>query len=815
VIGREFSFELLIAATGLARETVLATLGRLAALRLVAPAGFGLGPYQFAHSLVRETIYQDLRAPERWRLHRRVGEAIETLHASDLDAYLDHLAHHFSQAAPLGELDRAIEYSQRAGERATRRFGYDEAVGHYRRALDLARAAAYAAPKRFDLALALRDAQWWAGGVAAASQTFQAAALLAREMKDPHRLAEAVLRVGEVGYGGAGMQAYSFDALRVELLDEALEALGEEGSLLKVRVLARLSTALYFSPFDSLARREELSRSAVELARRLGDGATLAYALNARHLAVWGPDNIEERLALAAEIVELAQQAGDVSLELTGRVWRLADLLETGDAEGADREIEAYEALAERVAYPHFRAYAFVFRAMQAILRGELTGAEALAERSLALGERVGDVNVRFSNHVQMAVLRALQGRPQESDVHLELVAREHPPELGRLVRVWFLCVAGDRAGIREAFPEIWRARDRIPPAFLLPLRTGIALLAAAAGASQEAAAMYDLLRPYERRWVVAGRDAVACLWPVAYPLGVLAASLSRVDEAAGHFEVAIDAAERIGARPSLALAQTAYGAMLARPGATFDGLRATQLLADALKTAKELGMNQLCDDVVAAQAGLAAGPPCEEPQLDMFPEDSPPPAVFRREGEYWTIGFERVVVRMKDAKGFRYLRTLLAAPGREFHVLNLASGTTPSRRRGADDVPEGCFVVGMDAESVLDPASKVAYRARIEELRCDLEEAEDYNDPERAARARVEMDFIVGELARAVGFGGRDRGVASQGERARSAVSKSLRACLKRIEEVHPPLGAHLATTVRTGYLCSYKPDPPVQWRT
>ena len=129
--------------------------------------------------------------------------------------------------------------------------------------------------------------------------------------------------------------------------------------------------------------------------------------------------------------------------------------------------------------------------------------------------------------------------------------------------------------------------------------------------------------------------------------------------------------------------------------------------------------------------------------------------------------------------------------------------------------MPEGCFVVGMDAESLLDPASKVAYRARIEELRCDLEEAEDYNDPERAARARVEMDFIVSELARAVGFGGRDRGVASQGERARSAVSKSLRACLKRIEEVHPPLGAHLATTVRTGYFCSYKPDPPVQWRT
>lgn len=66
---------------------------------------------------------------------------------------------------------------------------------------------------------------------------------------------------------------------------------------------------------------------------------------------------------------------------------------------------------------------------------------------------------------------------------------------------------------------------------------------------------------------------------------------------------------------------------------------------------------------------------------------------------------------------------------------------------------------MGTDAETMLDPAAKVAYRARIEELRRDLEEAEDYNDLERASQARTELDFIVEELTRAVGLGGRDRG--------------------------------------------------------
>ncbi|MGH8572757.1 MAG: hypothetical protein ACREX8_09295, partial [Gammaproteobacteria bacterium] len=293
--------------------------------------------------------------------------------------------------------------------------------------------------KRFDLLLALGDAQWWAGHVSEASATFQSATFLARQFKNPHRLAEAALRVGEVGYGGAYMEAWSFDPVKVELLEEALAALSTQETLLKVRVLARLATALYLSPFDSLARRDSLSRASVELARRLEDGPTLAYALHARHLAVWGPDNVEERVRLSAEVIELARQSGDFSLEISGHVWQLSDLFEMGDIAGADREIDAHEALAGRFGYPHFIAHAYMFRATQAMWRGEFADAEALAQRSLALGEQVGDVNVRISHHVQTAVLRALQGRPQETAAYFEPAGREHPPELARLVNLAFL----------------------------------------------------------------------------------------------------------------------------------------------------------------------------------------------------------------------------------------------------------------------------------------------------------------------------------------------------------------------------------------
>src|ERR1700676_3648623 len=48
---------------------------------------------------------------------------------------------------------------------------------------------------------------------------------------------------------------------------------------------------------------------------------------------------------------------------------------------------------------------------------------------------------------------------------------------------------------------------------------------------------------------------------------------------------------------------------------------------------------------------------------------------VFRREGEYWTVGYAEKAFRLKDSKGLGYLAHLIRHPGVEFHVLDLAGG--------------------------------------------------------------------------------------------------------------------------------------------
>jgi len=193
----------------------------------------------------------------------------------------------------------------------------------------------------------------------------------------------------------------------------------------------------------------------------------------------------------------------------------------------------------------------------------------------------------------------------------------------------------------------------------------------------------------------------------------------------------------------------------------------------------------------------------------------------FRREGQYWTVRFAGSLTRLTDAKGLRLLARLLADPGREFHAVDLAAAGTASQptpsaaRAGTGEL--GVRPDLGDAGELLDAQAKAAYKARLGELAAELEDAERCHDPGRAATASAERDFLVAELARAVGLGGRDRRAASHAERARLNVTRAIRAAMANLARANPPLGAHLAATIRTGRYCSYTPDPraPITWET
>src|ERR1700751_2281460 len=187
---------------------------------------------------------------------------------------------------------------------------------------------------------------------------------------------------------------------------------------------------------------------------------------------------------------------------------------------------------------------------------------------------------------------------------------------------------------------------------------------------------------------------------------------------------------------------------------------------------------------------------------------------VFRKEGEFWTIGYGGNAFRLKDTKGLGYLAHLLRHPTVEFHVLDLVGGlashreedeTSPSGdglpRRDEDLEKAGIHITKLgDAGEMLDEQAKAAYRRRLSELREELEEAKEFGNTERAERAEAEIDALTSELSRAVGLGGRDRQAGSASERARQTVTKTIKSALERIAQSDAALGDILSRCIRTG---------------
>jgi predicted ATPase len=190
-------------------------------------------------------------------------------------------------------------------------------------------------------------------------------------------------------------------------------------------------------------------------------------------------------------------------------------------------------------------------------------------------------------------------------------------------------------------------------------------------------------------------------------------------------------------------------------------------------------------------------------------------PFVFERAGDYWTIGAGDERFRIRDSKGLRCLDELLGNPEREIHALDLSARASGGIDPGLAGRSAAAADLGLDPGSpstdgagpLLDPKAKEEYRRRLEDLREEIEEAENFHDSERATRAKEEYEFVANELSAAVGLGGRDRATGSAAERARVNVTRSIRSAIAKIEQNDTALGRYLDAAISTGTFCSYTP--------
>jgi predicted ATPase/DNA-binding SARP family transcriptional activator/tetratricopeptide (TPR) repeat protein len=604
VIGRDVDASLLEGVVLLGEEEFLSALEETVTAGLLVETAEEPGYYSFSHALIRETLYEGMSVPRRARIHKRVGEAIEAAQGRRRERYLPELAYHFTRAASAEDAEKAITYALRAAEQATTMLAHEEAAEHYARALEVqGRFQPDAFRRRCELLLALGEARVRGGERAQGSSAFREAAALAERLQDGSALARAAVGASRRYVQPPGV----VDAELIAMIERALE-LEPDRTLMRVRLLACLCGAIYYSPDRD--RMQALSDEAMEIATELGDPEARAYACGARRRVLWDAPHLRDRLEASTEMLTMARQIGNLELQLQAHAWLVVDLLESGDRDAVDAQMEAFAVGADRLRQPLFEWNTILWRAMRALLAGSLERADQLASEALAAGGPSEAVTASQYYAIQLLAIRRDQGRMGELEQAARQLVKDNPGRPAwRAALANLLCEEGRLSEAREEFERLAVHGFEDVPKDLdwMIAMTLLSDVCADLGDSERAALLYGKLEPYSAVNVVIGLAAV-CLGSAASFLGKLAATMGHRDRAVEHFERALVANAELRAPVCLARTQVDYASAIVSlaQGGRGPNPRAAELLAAAAQTASELGAGSVAHRAAALGASLS-----------------------------------------------------------------------------------------------------------------------------------------------------------------------------------------------------------------
>jgi DNA-binding SARP family transcriptional activator len=426
-IGREFELAVAARAAGLVDETLLDALDELRAAGLIHP--IDQSRYAFDHSLTIEVAYREVGEARHRLLHRRVAEAIETLHRQDLDAVAGLLASHFAEGeAP----DRAAPYALRAGQIAAGLAAWKEAIAFYEQAL-----AGVQDGARFDVLMALGGARAQAGAGARAAEAYQEALALAlargdavaanaarlglgRSLLAQARYAEAIELAQQVCAAGRPSDAAAAEllwgtALSVEGAD--LDAATEHLRAAEVFYAAHAElSSLAHIKFErgSVAAQQGDLPAAVGLYREALSAAEAANVDDALMYRILAHNNLAYHLHLLGDPAAVGHAEAGLGLAREqGAQGLLPYLLSTageialaaGDLAAAERQFAEGLALAERIPVPERIAGLTANLGLVALWRGQADLAIHRLSTALARADALGTQHLAAQIRLWLAPL--------------------------------------------------------------------------------------------------------------------------------------------------------------------------------------------------------------------------------------------------------------------------------------------------------------------------------------------------------------------------------------------------------------------------
>jgi hypothetical protein len=611
------------------------------------------------------------------------------------------------------------------------------------------------------------------GDLQESRRSFERAYLLAERTSDVQAMALAVL--GLAGLWVSERRTTSGAVMLEARLQHVLARLDED-TLLALRIRARLA-----GEADYLRGEHAGILAVLAEIRAAGDSVALAEALSIAHHCLLGPDDGRLRRELAVELIKVSFRTERRSDRLMGLLWQTFDAYSQGDPHAGRLLGELRDLLAQR----DHPAVGFVVSAidvMLAIRAGRLEDAESLVTICANSGAAAGDIDSEWWPGAQLVTIRWYQGRLVELLPMLH--ERVHSPALSAVDNssVAALAVAAALDGDRRTAASCLAALcgsdlGRLPrSSSWLVTMNGIveaAYLLEDAGVATQA---YALLHPYADLPMLGGLG-VTCFGATQQALGIASVTSRHLDRAVDHLRAAVQHnlalahwPAVVSARQRLARAHTLRG----QPG---DAEAALRELEAARSEATALSLP-------APDLRVSGG------HVGRFAECD-------RIGRKWRIALGDRSILVEDSIGMLHLAVLIASPRHDIPASDLVAGLAVL----------GSAAGTGTAQPVLDQEAMGEYRSRIKRLDAEIGELESAADADQVARAHAEREWLLGQLARAAGLGGRPRSFADEGERARVAVGKAIRRALVRIAEADAVIGEHLHQTVHTGVRCSYWP--------
>jgi DNA-binding CsgD family transcriptional regulator len=607
VIGREFQLDVLRQVLARSEEELEAALEEASAASIIeehSVVGAAI-MYRFSHAFFRQTLYDEIVAPRRIRLHQQVAHTLEEVYVRRLDEHADELAEHFSFYSDTPNMAKAVHYGEVAARRAAEAFAYGEAARELERALvvqDLAEPEDDA--HRCDLLLALGEALFPAGETERVITHVAPDALtLADSLNDRARAFRACHLA--LDCLGRGFRAAQPDYLTwAERADRYAEPDGIE------RVFANLALATARFTRGQFTQARVLRLEALELARHCADADALfrsAYAL----LSNPAPQHCDEQVRLAEECAGWSRHG------VSGRILGLALFecgrvrLDHGERARAEELWRQVEELAERTRIAQLSLFSARSDVILAIVDGQLEEARALLRRFVERADETGAPMFGRQVGVGLLIAAALHlGRP---DLWLATVDEYGgPASLTRPGRpaAWFIDLTAERALCLAQLGRIEAARTLVGPLLddlsiddELPLVPLGRLLQAAVVLEHREAAQALAAQLTCVAHLAIGYLLYTC---VARPLGDASVLLGDLASARAYYAQALESAGKIRFRPELALTHLHLAELLLKEADDAVRPEALEHLDVAIPELRDMKMQPAFERALALRETLA-----------------------------------------------------------------------------------------------------------------------------------------------------------------------------------------------------------------